>query len=1066
MNQILSISPFSLSPKYQKLLSSDVNGNQLDTFDLSEKEINSLKEKMKKYLYDYCLLISEIDFWKKILDKKITSFKMNIQSFIDNDIKFVDNFTYKNAEFDDVIKFKKIYSNSFTNQANGNDKVYNLFLNEHSFSISKDILNLLIDSNSDINNISKFVYCSSKVLEYIIEFNKKYKNIKFSEKCVENKSSIKMNNISSFSIEIKNEDTKTNYPNKKIIEKYIDFKESNNINQRNKNLSLSIKSQCNVTPKNNLKKFRNNFESLKTSQSSNNIWYTPKVSYQKNIYLRKSVTPLISEGFCKNFQIENTNAKDESINLILNKTKIIEGNKYLNKNSSMNNIILNNNNWKFLDVSSSRNKNSKTNCENSLDLSHKINLDKRILNLKKNSVLNRKEKEQKTYVHKKMLITNNLSNNLQKNIERLNMKRHIRSNSNLIPSANDKILDFKNMYVFDNSFLNNKSKNILNNISKNNEIKSSLFKTKNLQNKIQNTTKNETKICDKVMNNPFITKIKNDEKIMIDTNYPLYLGLDLGDANCKLSLINHPNNEIKLISFKKDLYSIPSIIYFNSKKEEIKIGYEAENQGIKESSQIIFNLLKYIGIKYNEIVGLKELLPFKINKNEQNNRPYVEIDFNGLKNKLFYFEDLLSLFLQKIFQQFFDRIITNKNNNKTINLFIDLSLPNYLSYLQKKIIEKIFYNQLFYPNIKYNNYIINLMNINLENSPSIACLYSLTKKGNYTKDGNILIINTDRCSINLTIVNENIDKKIYEVKSVESAAFGEEDLIDTYLLYCIRNLENKYNIDFTNTPSILHQLRKKISSSKNNFDIIPKAHVSLDTKNSFVAKYVNNIDIILTKDDYERSCDEFFKKIIMLIKTIIDKSSSSIQNIDDIISIGQISKSIKMKTILINIFRENEKIIDKLVSYPGNKELDTEYSIVIGCALQAMNNNLLNKHYSFIDICPSSFGVESINGIMEIIIQKGNKLPCKNKKLVKVNNKNDNICINIYEGEDKYIKNNKYIISANIDKSNFTKCNIKDFVEVYIQLEIDNNNNLKCFISEPNSKNIFECLININVVKN
>ena len=230
--------------------------------------------------------------------------------------------------------------------------------------------------------------------------------------------------------------------------------------------------------------------------------------------------------------------------------------------------------------------------------------------------------------------------------------------------------------------------------------------------------------------------------------------------------------------------------------------------------------------------------------------------------------------------------------------------------------------------------------------------------------------------------------------------------------------------------------------------------------------YVKNIDIILTKDDYERSCDEFFKKIIMFIKNIIDKSLLSIQNIDDIILIGQISKSIKIKTLLINIFRENEKIIDKLVSYPVNKELDIEYSIVIGCALQAMNNNLLNKHYSFIDICPSSFGVESINGIMEIIIQKGNKLPCKNKKLVKLNNKNDNICINIYEGENKCIKNNKYIISANIDKSNFSKNILKDFIEVFIQLEIDNNNNLKCFVFEPNTKNIFECLININVVKN
>ena len=103
---------------------------------------------------------------------------------------------------------------------------------------------------------------------------------------------------------------------------------------------------------------------------------------------------------------------------------------------------------------------------------------------------------------------------------------------------------------------------------------------------------------------------------------------------------------------------------------------------------------------------------------------------------------------------------------------------------------------------------------------------------------------------------------------------------------------------------------------------------------------------------------------------------------------------------------------------------------------------------------------------MSIIIQKGEKLPSKNKKLVKLNKKQDNIYINIYEGEERYVKNNKFIISACLNKTNFSKNIGKNYIEVFIQLEIDYANNLKCFIYESNSKNTFECLININVVKN
>ena len=102
---------------------------------------------------------------------------------------------------------------------------------------------------------------------------------------------------------------------------------------------------------------------------------------------------------------------------------------------------------------------------------------------------------------------------------------------------------------------------------------------------------------------------------------------------------------------------------------------------------------------------------------------------------------------------------------------------------------------------------------------------------------------------------------------------------------------------------------------------------------------------------------------------------------------------------------------------------------------------------------------------MDIVIQKGKKLPYKNKKLIKISNKNENICINIFEGNDIHVRNNKFITCAVIEKSNFKNINENDFIEVFVQLEIDCNYDLKCYIFDPKSNSRFECLININVVK-
>ena len=307
---------------------------------------------------------------------------------------------------------------------------------------------------------------------------------------------------------------------------------------------------------------------------------------------------------------------------------------------------------------------------------------------------------------------------------------------------------------------------------------------------------------------------------------------------------------------------------------------------------------------------------------------------------------------------------------------------------------------------------------------------------------------------------------MYEVKAAESAAFGEEDLIDNYLCYCIRYLKKKEQLNNLKFSSFLYQLKRDISLAKQNFDIIPQTKMNMDLTN-FWDCFEMNKNIILKRDDYEISCDEFFKKISLLIKDLIQKSKLSIIDFDDILLIGQTAKSLEVKKILLNIFKENKKIRDLLKTNTYCKEIDTEYLAAIGCSIQLLNNNNLLKYkYFFIDICPSSFGVESTDGIMEIIIEKGKIVPCKNKKLVKIINKMEKTCINIFEGEDKFVKNNKFIVSVCIDKFNLRKNIGKQFIELYIQLEMDNYNNLKCFIHEPNGKNRYECLININVVKN
>ena len=596
-----------------------------------------------------------------------------------------------------------------------------------------------------------------------------------------------------------------------------------------------------------------------------------------------------------------------------------------------------------------------------------------------------------------------------------------------------------------------------------------------------------------------IRTIKNnpDTKYFIDLNEPLCIGLHLDNSECKISLVNQTNGDIELFCFEKDQYNIPTIISFND-NNEIIIGNEAELLNITNPDQTIFNLLKMAGRNYNEIKGMKEIWPFKIYSDGENERPYIKINFNKKEKKLF-IEDLLNLFLELLFEKFFKKIVVSENkeeNNKNkekyiINIILVVAVPNNFNYFQRKVIEKIFQRQIF-PEISaekenlnnsnnndinintneknkkrrlYNGYQINLQKIKIENASSIATLCLKGSKKNELKDNNSLIINIGGGSVNLSItsINTNKEKKIYEVKALNSAEFGEEDFTDKFVYDCLKEFDEKIYKECMANPGALAKLRRSCSIAKNYFDKNPQIQIK-------VSKLYGDIDLkmILIKNDYEKACNDLFIKINILIKEILKKAKLSEIDIDNILLIGATSRTDKIKNMLKELFKHNRFLYNKL-SLPILSDNDNDYYIVIGAAFQSVNLIMKEPKYIINDITPMSFGVETINGLMELVIEKGTNIPVQKEKFVKIRNDEEQCLeIKIYEGDDNNVNKNRLISSANIDKRNFKTEKIgRNYIEILIQFEIDSNLNLSVYLLDVKTfKRRFECLINIDVVKN
>ena len=1012
-------------------------------------------------------------------------------------------------------------------------------------------------------------YCGSLRLENEDEnsFNENNKNRNLSNKqskIIEKHIDLKMGNKKKLKQDIKltspyliNMTTKNNcnnifMKNDKINTNYVDnnYKNSSKVSNRcnNRTLSTSYSSQ-------NL--FSNNFnnnDNINTKQNNKNKIYEKLISYtpiilnkeqnNQRVYSKKKCINLNDSFNNKlnqtNYNIRNplgldtdeennnffnnnlgkSNLNNNIISINIDKKERLMGRsnslKYISKNNfnpdkiSYNNISNTSNLGKENEIVTSKyipEIRTKTLIYNKNGINNKrINTEKNINKLNINT-LNINKNQGKTFKHKKLNINENASKNAINDSEKLNQTQLYNK-----PIDNFQEEQLNNSNILNNTFTqspfnSNIQKNII--ISKkesqpdtniqfsknndNNNIKSSIF-----QNNQQNSKNKNISSIHTIKNNP-------DTKFLINPNVPLCIGLDLDNSECKISFVNQVNGDIELFCFEKNQYSIPTVISFND-NNEIIIGNEAELLSITNPTQTIFNLLKMVGKNYNEIIGMKEIWPFKIYCDNETKRPYLKINFIK-KEKKFFIEDMLNLFLKQLFDTFFKHILIHKEkeeNNKNIykeqiiNIVLVVTVSNSLNYFQRKVIEKIFQRQIF-PEIDlnkdnleninklqninesnntnkilknslnhkrrlYNGYQINLKKIKIENSSSIATLCLKGSKKNDLKDNNSLILNVGGGSINLSItsINTNKQNKIYEVKALNSAEFGEEDFTDNFVYDCLKEFDEKIYKECLATPGALSKLRRSCSIAKKYFDKNSQIEIK-------VSKLYGTIDLkmILIKNDYEKACNDLYKKIYSLIKEILKKAKLSEINIDNILLIGSTSRSDKVKNILKDLFKHNRLLYNKL-SFSVQSDSDNDFYIVIGAAIQASNLLVDEPKYILEDIIPMSFGVETIDGLMEFVVEKGTSMPVKKEKLVKIKNDRENsLEIKIYEGEDPNVNKNRLISSAKIDKRNFKLEKIgKDFIEILIQFEIDSNLNLCVYVLDIKTfKRRFECLINIDVVK-
>ena len=247
---------------------------------------------------------------------------------------------------------------------------------------------------------------------------------------------------------------------------------------------------------------------------------------------------------------------------------------------------------------------------------------------------------------------------------------------------------------------------------------------------------------------------------------------------------------------------------------------------------------------------------------------------------------------------------------------------------------------------------------------------------------------------------------------------GGDDFDKRIMDYCLQKFSSQLNInenEIRKDTRAMNRLKIASEKAKIKLSIDEEACIYLD---DFYNKEL--LQIKLKRKDFEKLCEDLFKKLINPLDIVLKNAQKDYSEIKEFVFVGGSTRIPKIKELIHNYFFDINI----------NDSINPDEAVAYGAAIQAaklmqQGNDILND-VILMDITPFSLGTDIINNstnpeirkrgrLMSVIIPKGTRIPTEKTQNYATTRDNQTIIpVGIYEGEEKYVKDNHLLGNFNL----------------------------------------------------
>jgi molecular chaperone DnaK len=449
------------------------------------------------------------------------------------------------------------------------------------------------------------------------------------------------------------------------------------------------------------------------------------------------------------------------------------------------------------------------------------------------------------------------------------------------------------------------------------------------------------------------------------------IGIDLGTTNSCVAIME--GDQPKVLINAQGSRITPSVVGFTEKGERL-IGQTAKHQQVTNPKNTVFSIKRFMGRRHSEVAGEEKMVPYTIVGAPDE---LVQVDIRGKK----YTPEAISAMILGDLKKTAEDYLGEKVTDAVI------TVPAYFNDAQRKA-------------TKDAGEIAGLKVLRVLPEPTAAALaYGLDKK----KNEKICVFDLGGGTFDVSVLD--VGDGVFEVLSINGDThLGGDDFDQVLINFLADEFKRTEGIDLRKDPMALQRLKEAAEKAKIELSGAMETTVNLPfiTADQSGPKHMQ---ITLNRTKFEQLINPLVEKCRKPVVDALKDAKLNAGQIDEVVLVGGSTRVPMVQRLVKELFNGKEP----------NKSVNPDEVVAIGAAIQGAIATGDVKDILVLDATPLSLGVETLGGVMTVLIARNTTIPTSKKETFSTASDNQNaVTINVLQGEREFARDNRLLGTFNL----------------------------------------------------